>query len=345
MNIKSKIDDLLQYLIPKRNIFFLLMCLGVHAGFLVAFYLLDIIVLACVNAISVVIYLLFLFKARHNIRAEVIIVEAYFEIIIFSLISEIFTRGTYGFSYFVIGMVPVIFYLTPSYKNKRFCFQGFGVVLACIIKHINYIVPAGFGIETYQRAVQYARYFDFINLLITLVTILYTCVLYELELDTTRAELRYNISHDQLTGLLTRRYLKDKLEKEENSDITVVMIDIDDFKHINDRYGHNYGDEILKKLATYMIHTAKNNGGFSVRWGGEEFLLYFKSNQQNQIYEYLKEMCQKITKEIILPSQKGLTVTVGIASGQLDDFEKVVKQADDYLYEGKKNGKNTIVCG
>lgn len=92
-----------------RNTIFLVMCLIVHVGYFVAFLIMNAMPLAFVNVISSFFYMFFLLFSKDKEKSEKATVYAYFEIIAFSTVCELFTRNTFGFVYFVIGMVPVIF--------------------------------------------------------------------------------------------------------------------------------------------------------------------------------------------------------------------------------------------
>ena len=325
-----------------RNTIFLVMCLVVHVGYFSVFFIMNAIPLAIINAVSSVFYILFLFFSKDREKSEKATVHAYFEIIIFATVCELFTRNTFGFIYFVIGMVPVIFYLSPSYGNKRFIFQAIGAFSALMIHCTQILIPDGFFSELFQELLPYSRIFVFVNLLITLFTILYTSLFYKLELDAIRNKLDYSSTHDPLTGLYNRRFLYDSIAAGKETQISVILLDIDDFKKINDRFGHDIGDEILIQLSS-CIQEEKEYSFYPVRWGGEEFIVYYKDLDVDHAYERAGHICQLISETIILPDSTHVTVTAGLAYGKRTEFDLVLKKADEYLYMGKKNGKNCIV--
>jgi diguanylate cyclase (GGDEF)-like protein len=158
-----------------------------------------------------------------------------------------------------------------------------------------------------------------------------------------RKELDYQCTHDPLTGLYNRRFLYDEIKKCDEKNVAVVLIDIDNFKKINDCYGHDEGDEILINVSNCLKEEADSSGIFPVRWGGEEFIIFYSQCDEESAYDRISELCRKITHNAVLPDKTGITVTAGLASGKSKDFDELVKKADDYLYQGKKNGKNCIV--
>ena len=325
-----------------RNTIFLVMCLMVHIGYFTVFSIMGAVPLAFINAISSIFYVLFLLFSKDREKSEKATVLAYFEIILFSTACECITRNTFGFIYFVVGMVPVLFYLCPSYGNKRFIFQILGVIAALMIHHTPLFVPDSFYRNLYEELLPYARIVNFVNLLITLFTVLYTCFFYKLELDLTRKELDYQSTHDPLTGLYNRRFLYDVVGTKNENQISVLLLDIDDFKKINDRFGHDTGDEVLCLLSS-CLQEEKKNGHYPVRWGGEEFIVYYHNTDIDTAYKHAETMCKLISERVILPDHSPVTVTAGLASGKRSEFDSIVKKADEYLYTGKRGGKDCIV--
>ena len=158
------------------------------------------------------------------------------------------------------------------------------------------------------------------------------------------------VGTDPLTGLYNRRSCNEVLEKavhecqEREKKFAVVIGDIDNFKKLNDTYGHLAGDQVLKSFAGILkMHMKKRGSAF--RWGGEEFLLVYKEENPIEGVEALLEelrMTQIFYKEQVI--QATMTFGVSICRGD-DTTETLVKRADDRLYYGKENGKNQVVYG
>lgn len=159
------------------------------------------------------------------------------------------------------------------------------------------------------------------------------------------------IANDPLTGLLNRRSGRielekavDKAELEARSDVTIALGDIDFFKNVNDCYGHECGDVVLIAISEVFKKHMKEKG-FSIRWGGEEFLLVYQEDIKTA-YEQLKEVAEEIRR---LPfcyeeNEFYVTMTFGISPYEKgDSIARLVKKADDLLYRGKKEGRNRIV--
>jgi diguanylate cyclase len=158
-------------------------------------------------------------------------------------------------------------------------------------------------------------------------------------------------STDFLTGLMTRRKFDIELKKIENeykisgTTFSIIYIDIDHFKSINDTYGHNAGDVVLSTFGKILTSKVSTNG-FVARYGGEEFVIVLK---EQGIEEALK-LCDSI-KELIVKSKfiydnikLKVTFSAGIIQREdYDNLESAIKQADKYLYTAKNSGRNIIL--
>lgn len=151
-------------------------------------------------------------------------------------------------------------------------------------------------------------------------------------------------NYDPLTSLLNRRGLEEAIEKKEGRGAVVALCDIDDFKKVNDCYGHNAGDIVLQETAKAFLRFSGKDR--IVRWGGEEILVYMEETSLSKAEKKLEQMlCYLREKEILeeVPELR-ITFTAGIAEiRDWGELEEGVKRADELLYEGKKNGKNQIV--
>lgn len=155
------------------------------------------------------------------------------------------------------------------------------------------------------------------------------------------------INCDPLTELYNRRACLSKLSRridKSNQPITIVMGDIDFFKQVNDTYGHECGDVVLKYVAQILAKHMENNG-FAARWGGEEFLLIFDADA-NDAKQKVEQILNEIREHIVSYDNQefGITMTFGVQQYQAGlDMDTFIKLADDKLYHGKENGRNCIV--
>lgn len=163
--------------------------------------------------------------------------------------------------------------------------------------------------------------------------------------------LKIYVEQDELTKINNRRYgeymlsktLQDSKKTGEN--FCVAIADIDHFKRVNDTYGHECGDVVLKEIA-YILKKNMQSNGFAARWGGEEFLLVFYNHDIKESVDVLKTISKEINTLKIRYCDKiiNVTMTFGIVEGDINKTEHlIVKQADERLYKGKENGRNRII--
>ncbi|QHE62723.1 diguanylate cyclase [Rossellomorea vietnamensis] len=163
---------------------------------------------------------------------------------------------------------------------------------------------------------------------------------------TLREKLEHMVITDHMTKLFARNYLDDEMESSMNQDElgTLLLIDIDDFKSINDNYGHQIGDEVIIEVSN-LIKGIVNHHGFVARWGGEELAAYLPSLS----LEKGMEIAERIIKDVPLKTDPSVTLSCGLSIWRADDdhcpksVKELVKKADEALYLAKNNGKNQVV--
>jgi len=150
---------------------------------------------------------------------------------------------------------------------------------------------------------------------------------------------------DPLTGLLNRRAMTQRLETasdEQRSVYHLLMIDVDDFKKINDQHGHASGDQVLIKLAEILKQSLPEQSVAS-RWGGEEFLLLLGPCERSAAESLAERMRQSVANLQLNTSVSRVTISLGLSPGQPElTTDQWIHQADQALYESKNNGKNRL---
>ncbi|MGL5365060.1 MAG: GGDEF domain-containing protein, partial [Plesiomonas shigelloides] len=143
---------------------------------------------------------------------------------------------------------------------------------------------------------------------------------------------------DKLTGLHNRSYFQRKQHSLRHCS-SVILMDIDDFKAINDHYGHDTGDKILRGMAEIIQRCARKDD-LLIRWGGEEFLLVLYTDN----VAVAQERAEFIRKTIAETPINGLriSVSIGVSACTEQSFELTFKQADIALYQSKALGKNQV---
>ena len=160
-------------------------------------------------------------------------------------------------------------------------------------------------------------------------------------------------SLDALTGLLNRRYLMQRIESEiqratrEKVPLSLIISDIDKFKSVNDIYGHQVGDRILKEFAKCLISSVRVYDVIG-RYGGEEFIIVLPGvDVQNSIViaERLRENVEALEIDINAVSKLRITASFGIStmiSEGKEDIDSLIKKADEALYFAKQHGRNKV---
>lgn len=157
------------------------------------------------------------------------------------------------------------------------------------------------------------------------------------------AKVQLMANRDNLTGLYARHYLDGQINQKQKIDFcgSLVVIDIDHFKQINDTYGHQVGDKILKQVCD-IIRTAIRETDIAARWGGEELAVYFPQLNAQQTLHAAERIRSRVAEE----TEPGVTVSCGIADWNWEDekvsVESLFYKADMALYRAKKNGRNQI---
>lgn len=162
--------------------------------------------------------------------------------------------------------------------------------------------------------------------------------------------LRHMVEQDTLTELFNRRSADRKLHQivekasKQKLPFSLAIGDIDFFKQVNDTYGHECGDIVLKQVADILRGHMKSLG-FAARWGGEEFLLIFDHMNVHEAHESLKELLENIRNLEVSYNGETIhvTMTFGMADGDTTNIKQLLKTADNRLYQGKAGGRNQIV--
>jgi two-component system cell cycle response regulator len=166
-----------------------------------------------------------------------------------------------------------------------------------------------------------------------------------------RFELKQLSTRDSLTGLYNRRYLDENLRNEairasrQHYDLYLLLIDIDNFKIYNDKYGHQQGDRLLQELAQIISGNIRNNVDSGYRYGGDEFAVTVLHANPRQALMVADRFCREYNKKNLIPT----SLSIGIAklknsSNDLGlDLDNMVREADQALYLAKNNGGNQKV--
>ena len=168
----------------------------------------------------------------------------------------------------------------------------------------------------------------------------------ENELD----RLSGKVHEDQLTGILNRRGLEDAYEREvayserKGTPLCVGLLDIDNFKHLNDTHGHQAGDDALQHLVRVVKRTMRPSDVLA-RYGGEEFMLLLPDTQQDEAIEVMVRLQRNLTKAFFMHNNERVLITfsAGVAQRRPDESRtEIIERADKAMYQAKRTGKNRV---
>jgi len=167
-------------------------------------------------------------------------------------------------------------------------------------------------------------------------------------------QLEYQATHDELTGLLNRVELWKNLDaevsraKRYNHDLSILLIDIDHFKTVNDKYGHKVGDEVLCKFTDTLLEHVRQTD-YATRYGGEEFIVILPETPVKEAEELAERLRMRIseTKILLKNTSLNITVSIGIATFPIhrQTSSELLDSADKAMYQAKNDGRNCIKIG
>jgi diguanylate cyclase (GGDEF)-like protein len=174
-------------------------------------------------------------------------------------------------------------------------------------------------------------------------------------LNSAYEQIREQSNIDSLTGLANRRYFSERYSKEfrrafrEDIPLTLILCDIDFFKHYNDNYGHLEGDRCLVKVAATIKQQLRRPGDLCARYGGEEFIILLSNTDVDGgmlVAEEIRQAVASIQLDLNVSSDdEVITLSMGVAcraEGDAEDPEQLIKRADNALYQAKAYGRNRV---
>lgn len=278
------------------------------------------------------------------------------QINIYTILFSYINRVCSGAEFFPVALIFGVFYFSHNIKKPQL-YYIFTLIPTFLV---GIMIPVFFNnifeAQLNQPSDFYLIHKTFSGILVFIVLILLSLQNeYELRnmIDKTKIrghELYYIASHDFLTGLTNRRRFWDYLriaqaQKEtQNIDYAFSIFDIDNFKRINDVYGHDCGDIILKNVAS-IVKEMKAPSVKAGRWGGEEFVLFFPT-LSDDVFVFVEELRQRISDTTFYYHDKEikLSMTFGVSSSKnFSTVEDIIVDADFCLMEGKERGKNIVI--
>lgn len=281
------------------------------------------------------------FFSRIRINAPLLL-SLYLDVVIHCCVYNILLGAETAFYVYPFILIPVNFFLSiRDTKTKHATLIS--AILALISVLLMLATLTGAPSAPLENTEYVADLFH-INLLICAMFLSVYTSEYISETINTQSTLSFHADNDQLTGLHNRYGFSKEISRIHGTHYTVVMCDIDNFKQVNDLYGHNVGDELLIKISR-MLSAGIRKDDLLCRWGGEEFLLVLRSDlpAAHAAVSAIRQALTAVSVETGTASVN-VSMTFGIASClESESFETLVKIADANLLRGKRAGKNCIV--
>lgn len=354
-NANKVLVRVLRYLVENAYSFTVAVMGLVHATLAVIFLIAGVWELVQFNFVSVIIYAFCFILCRFGhilpVYASIIL-----EVTIYSVVSTYYVGLRCGTYCFLFSIIPIIIYFGSSlFKGS----QRWGVVVMLILNFIMFVVLYA---SFFQVQPKYIVPEPIMLLLVIIssfamvfATMFYNAMyIFSSEnqvniLEKKNKQLSAYAHEDALTSLLNRRGflpLVNELMKEPANHFSIAFCDLDDFKRINDSYGHEAGDEVLKHV-TYMIKR-ELPGCDICRWGGEEFVILLNGcdlvTAKGQVERLRKSIESNPTS--FFGKNIFVTTTIGLEENKEEykSPEDIIKAADARMYYGKQHGKNILVA-
>ena len=321
---------------------------AMHLLLLVFFSIANIPLFAGINVVSMSIYAFSCFltyKRQYIVSTMIATTEVFLYVIVTDLLLGI-RNGVILFLSLIMEMQLII-----PYNKKPLARAKMGiciiivniVVIVLDITHVPHMIMER-GAETILMVICFEMTFVGTIVLLSIGNYINRFILdYNLELQ---QEFKTEAVLDPLTGLKNRRGAAETKQAwmESSDSWMIAMLDIDDFKSVNDTYGHQAGDEVLKSVA-HLIQSNIRHTDAAFRWGGEEFLICLRNVGDKEAFDILEKIRTRIANHVVRTSKEDIqvTVTMGVAPLLRKDPSGSVELSDSRLYEGKRQGKNRVI--
>ncbi len=330
-------------------------CLAAHILYCILFSRAGVKIMSGFNVFSVIFYALMLIGVKPVKEKLDLAYATLAEIIIHAALATVCVGVIPDFCMFLLMIIPLTFLMPNKNPNIPFVVMFVSVSLYGILRYI------------FQEPGRAIYMVEDIPLLVTLYVIniivgsfvliyvatIYTCSKHykECKINVQNEQLKIMASTDPLTKLNNRREINIKLSdicaksRENGKHFVVGIADIDDFKKVNDIYGHDYGDVVLASVAAVIAGSLPQNG-CAARWGGEEFLFVLPDTGIEDGLACAEKIIKAVRAQKFSHDSADffVTMTAGICECAPGDYiDRLISRADARLYKGKYSGKNCVV--
>lgn len=328
-----------------------LAALLLHTLFLVLFFWLNIRELYLFNIFSLLVFSLAVYLNRHG-QHHLALWLAYLEVILHASFAIWLLGWNSGFYYYIFAIGPMLFINSGRPLLEKLLLSAVPIILLILLYSQSLR-----GFPIYYLNLDVIHLLHIGNLVATVALVSYLAHYYSKGVNESERQLQkltkaYEelATYDSLTRLLNRHAMTQAIEDEvsrsrrDNKPFVLALGDIDDFKKINDRFGHHAGDVLLKELASRMQQRLRRHDVIS-RWGGEEFLILLSDVSLAEAESVLNELREYLARPVQIKNHDHV-VTITFGAAQYSDeqgIEQTIQAADRAMYRGKTAGKNRVV--
>lgn len=247
------------------------------------------------------------------------------------------------FMHILLSLAIMLIVLIVSFIFSRSITEPIGY----IVEQVNEIAQGNFGKHLHLNRK------DELGLLTENVNAMSTDLhRYVEDLQQTKTLIEYQANHDPLTGLLNRRFLQEKLssimiQAEQNSEpVSVLFIDMDRFKQVNDSYGHNKGDELLNMIAARIKNGLGSDNSFIIRQGGDEFIILLLRHNHEETKAAAENLIDTLKNPYMIDGDEfylGASIGISRYPEHTSNMDTLISFADMAMYNAKKNGGNKAI--
>lgn len=325
-------------------IIFMLVNLIAHLSFALFFDFINVSEMKAFNVESVIFFVLLLYLTLYKYR---FILACYLFIIQVSIYTA-YASYMFGYERSSVLILPVIIFaiyhmvpLKKTHLNRMGMIVAIAFVVVLYVKE-NLISPYGDVLDN----ILYVHIFFAVGACLFIINIETIAKVFVNKYSETEDNfISKEAYQDFLTGLWNRRFMEIEFEKMKNTENAVLILaDIDYFKNINDTYGHNTGDYVLKELST-IFRSNLREVDILCRWGGEEFLFYVKNAREYKVVERVEKIRKQIENANFTFGENTFKLTVSCGVAAIDPTITVlenIEKADKALYYSKETGRNKI---
>lgn len=315
---------------------------SVDVAFFFIFLILGSPILAWINVVSVAMYVYayLAFKQRRNQLAVLLI---RIEVLVHAGLGTVLIGWGSGFHYFLLMFIPALF--VSMRARSAWIYAGwlwvYYVGLDVLMWFISPLQPIS------SSSLLAVHVF---NLTVVFCMFSYLALFYVVTVTRAHKNLARMATTDSLTGLFNRRHMIELTEKilarynRRPCNLTLMLMDIDHFKQVNDLYGHDTGDRVLEAVSQ-LLQCSMREQDFIGRWGGEEFLSILPDTDFSQATDSAERIRKAVQALEIYSNGKKVSVTLSIGVTQYraeEVLSDAIARADFALYEGKSSGRNRV---